>query len=452
MLFGLAAVALVAVVACATALLARNVAIQMERRALLEADDARKKGAIAEKSERRAAAAHAASLAETYRALLSETRSLRAGREPGWREKAIGDLAKLAVMQTPRRDMAEIRTEAVATLGTPDIRLSARIMNASKTNDPVSLTFSPNGKTLFTASSGLDLWDVAESRHLLSHEPAEQNKRETFQLVVRLPHGLAIGTQSQGVIFTDTMGDPLERPPITQGDNRPKVLKLSADNRRLVVVWNDDAGTTVHDADTGEVVFRHDSSNRVVAISPDGSLLAHNNGSELTLLSIDGEKAPIVVGRQGQVTAIDFSPNGQLIAASSNDHTTKIWDIKRREHFATLRGHKEKVLDVAFSPDGEWIATGSLDYTTRVWETSTGQNIATLTAALPGFGSPSSSVDWSPSGEHLAVTLMNSNTIAIYQISGRNRVEKRLMGHGRELRCVAAHPKKDQITTSGYRE
>src|SRR5205823_913304 len=69
-----------------------------------EADQAR---AASEKSR-------AAAQAETYRAMLSETRALRAGHQPGWRERALGDLAQLAIMPTPRRDLPELRTEAAA--------------------------------------------------------------------------------------------------------------------------------------------------------------------------------------------------------------------------------------------------------------------------------------------------------------------------------------------------
>ena len=103
----------------------------------------------------------AAAQAETYRAVLSEVRALRAGHQPGWREEALGDLARLAVMPTARRNLAELRTEAAATLATPDIRLVAQVELAS--DDLGSFTFSPDGRTLVTAGckTGLNFWDLA---------------------------------------------------------------------------------------------------------------------------------------------------------------------------------------------------------------------------------------------------------------------------------------------------
>ncbi len=119
-----------------------------------------------------------------------------------------------------------------------------------------------------------------------------------------------------------------------------------------------------------------------------------------------------------------------------------------REQLGTLRGHRERVLDVAFSPDGEWIATGGLDYTTRIWETGTGQNVATLSS----FASPAFGVKWSPTGAYLAVSMNNAREVFLYQITGRHGVQQWLTGHRVELHNVAAHPRRERLTTSGYSE
>ena len=85
--------------------------------------------------------ARAAAQAETYHALLSEVKALRAGHQPGWRDEALANLARLAVMPTPRRDLVQLRTEAVATLATPDIHLVARVRASSRR--PLLVRFQP---------------------------------------------------------------------------------------------------------------------------------------------------------------------------------------------------------------------------------------------------------------------------------------------------------------------
>ncbi len=147
-----------------------------ERSARLEADLARKaaekdrKGAdlareAAEKDRTAAEKARASAQAETYRAMLSEVKALRAGHQLGWREEALENLARLAVMPTPRRDLVELRNEAVASLGEFDVVQVMRLEGLQGTVD--QLDFSPDSRTLVTAtrSGSVDLWDVARRQH-----------------------------------------------------------------------------------------------------------------------------------------------------------------------------------------------------------------------------------------------------------------------------------------------
>jgi serine/threonine protein kinase/WD40 repeat protein len=402
----------------------------------------------AEKARAAAEKSRAAAQAETYRAVLSEVRALRAGHQSGWREKALADLARLAVMPTPRRDLAELRTEAAATLGAPDVRLVARVALPSEA--PGSVTFSPDGRTLITAAprTGLDFWDVARNRHRSSVGGLAVSDKSWFDAVVYLPggQGLAVATRD-GVVFTDRHGVRTTRAPITLGSSQPIKLALSGNGQRIAVAWADGAGTTVHDAARGTLLERFKDSNPTFALSHDGKWLARQEGADIVLLPIASREPRIVLGRRGGASALAFSPDGTRLAAAFPDHTTVLWDVAKREQFGTLRGHRERVLDVAFSPDGEWIATGSLDYTARIWETRTGQNVATLS----GSSSPAFRVQWSPTGDHLAVNMNNSHEIFLYLVTGR-RVQQWLTGHHVELRSIAAHPRRERLATSGYLE
>jgi serine/threonine protein kinase/WD40 repeat protein len=418
---------------------ARDEAKQNAKRAEQSQHEADQARAASEKSR-------AAAQAETYRAVLSEVRALRAGHQPGWREKALGDLARLAVMPTPRRDLPELRTEAAATLGTPDIRLVAKVELPSA--DLGSFTFSLDGRTLLTAGfqRGLDFWDVPGNGHLSFVEGLTVSQAG-FDKAVYLPdgHGLAVGTRDHGVVFTDKHGIRTPRAPITQGASQPTKLAIDAEGQRIAVAWTGGAGITVHDVASGALLERFSDS--AFALSPDGRWLAREENSEIVLLPIASGEPRIVLGRHGGAIALAFSPGGAMLAAAFHDHTTVLWDVAKREQFGTLRGHRERVLDVAFSPDGGWIATGSLDYTARIWETRTGQNVATLPSA------PVRRVQWSPTGDYLATcTHHSTRDVFLYKITGRQRVQQWLTGHRVELRGVAAHPRQERLTTSGYTE
>ena len=404
--------------------------------------------AWAEADQARAASemSRVAAQSETYHRILSRARSLRVGRLPGWRDEALSELARVATMPALLRDLPELRTEAAAALGTPDIRLVSRIdLPAS---DLASFAFSPDGRTLLTAGqqTGLQFWDVAGKRHVSSVEALTVGE-STSDKSVYLPdgQGLAVGTRDRGVVFTDLRGSLTSRAPITQGSSRPTRLAIDENGKRIAVAWSDGSGITVDDLASGARLGRFAGS--IFAISPDGRYLAREEGSEIVLLPIASGEPRIVLGRHSGAAALTFSPDGTMLAAAFLDHTAVLWDVVKREQFGTLRGHRERVFDVAFSPDGEWIATGSLDYTARIWETRTGRNIATLSGPAPVHR-----VLWSPTGEFLATSTHSNREVFLYLITGRNLAQRWLTRHKVELLCVASDPRRERIATSGYTE
>jgi len=79
-----------------------------------------------------------------------------------------------------------------------------------------------------------------------------------------------------------------------------------------------------------------------------------------------------------QVNAVAFSPDGQLLASASDDHTVKLWRVSDGALLATLEGHYEEVTSVAFSHNGEMLASGSMDRTIKLWSVSERTLIRTM--------------------------------------------------------------------------
>jgi WD40 repeat protein len=76
----------------------------------------------------------------------------------------------------------------------------------------------------------------------------------------------------------------------------------------------------------------------------------------------------ILPGHAGSVTALDFSPDGELISTASRDRMARIFDADSGTLRATLAGHEEAVRDIAFGADARTVATGSTDGTIRLWD------------------------------------------------------------------------------------
>jgi WD40 repeat protein len=275
------------------------------------------------------------------------------------------------------------------------------------------IAFSPDDRKLYTAGnvSPVKGWDTASGALLPESFPGER-------LLASSPDGRHLATLTgnmRGVRLWDRASGreqlTLEAP---SGDfvcvlafSPDGLLLASADERRVVRIWETTGGRLVHTlqghtAEVASLVFTrdcrelvsssHDPTVRVwdtgtgkpirvlevpsphrkpAAISPDGRLLALGNGMTAEVREYaTGRVLFFCLGHTDSVSSVSFTPDGQRLATGSADRTIRIWDATSGQSLLTLRGHTGIIGQLAFTSDGRVLASGGEDGVVRLWNAS----------------------------------------------------------------------------------
>jgi WD40 repeat protein/Flp pilus assembly protein TadD/tRNA A-37 threonylcarbamoyl transferase component Bud32 len=216
------------------------------------------------------------------------------------------------------------------------------------------VTFSPDERRLLTNTflpgHSARLWDTAGKP---SAELYRRLRPDNTATVWELPSGkrlTSIGEPGSATAF--------------------RHASFSPDGKQLIVIR--DGAAEFRDAATGQLVRRFRKAGTAVttaALSPDGRVLATTSDDRTAQLwnAATGEATPTPTQFQhgGQVWPPLFSPDGRLVILSA-EAGVRVWETATGDPISPPLLHPGDVECIAFSPDGRLLLTAS-DQSARAW-------------------------------------------------------------------------------------
>lgn len=198
-------------------------------------------------------------------------------------------------------------------------------------------------------------------------------------------------------------------------------IEVGADNTLWVSDYNDVRQLIGCNTSFDDTFFAGNEI-RTIAINDSGSEIAVARYGWIEIYDIEsGSQIMQIDGHNESINALDFSPNGELLASGSGivpfdvipphiDQTVRLWNRANGAQVAEFLGTEAPVFALAFSLDGQQLASGHADGVIQIWDIDHHTRLSTLTTS-----SPVTALIYYP-GDNLLVSGHDNGMIAVWDV------------------------------------
>jgi WD40 repeat protein len=242
--------------------------------------------------------------------------------------------------------------------------------------------FAPDGRALVTAmSKGVQLWEVATGRVRAEYlqGKAVMAIQDDLPLAMALhPNGRALLTAIDKEITLWNTSDRLERMTLTGHEGRPPQLTgltFLPDGKTLLSAVKDQRSGNkkgelkLWDVANASARKTWNGVGWFQVLSPDGKTLATGTDprKNVQLWDLDGQPRALLESPGGTAVTAAFSADGQAVIVGTGEGTVTVHDRRTRQILQTLSPSSGLGLSLATSPDGRYLAAVS-SLGVLIWE------------------------------------------------------------------------------------
>ncbi len=291
--------------------------------------------------------------------------------------------------------------------------------------------FSPDGRWLAATSDGaapeVRLWQLpsSEPTRVLSGFGAPIHKiafrPDGKRLAVACATDGNLGDRAGEAAEWDSADGGFPPPPLALHGALPRDVAYSPDGKRLLIV--DDHGLLHAFAAGGQAETRLGITTggdwlprayRLAVLDPDGAKVAVVASFGLAVQIYDlprGGGGTRAAQHRGQIRALAFSPETNLLASASQDGSVIVWDVPTNRPVSVLQAHVGAATAVSFTRDGHRLATAGDDGRVRIWDPASGQEVYELTPFGNGLGV--TAVQFSPAKDDDRLAAAHGNEVRV---------------------------------------